>query len=159
MTVRLPAGTHAALTDMLCNPMQAADPLPPIVLEQGRPVYVLTSTPGVEQLAAALKDAEASLRAPVDVTATRTADGRLQVALHSKAAGNVDLRVSVGAPGLFSAAPAAVGVADLGSDETRILSFDPDRSPAAGTDVPVSVKIEFGSYAIVTTTSKQTVRF
>jgi hypothetical protein len=158
-SVNLPADAGATPADMLCNPMPADAAREPIVLEQGRPVYLLTSTPGVEKLRAALQKAEVSLRAPADVAVTRTADGKLQVALKSRAATDVDLRVTVSAPDLFTSAPAPVGVADLAPGETRTLTLAPDKAPAAGTDVPVSVKIEFGNYAIRTTSSEQRVRF
>jgi hypothetical protein len=158
-TVRLPAGTQVTRADMLCNPMEAADSESPIDLQQGRPVYVLTSRPGVDRLAETLKKAEVNLRAPAEVTVTRAADGKLHVALRGEGAGNVDLRVTVRAPDLFTAAPPPVGVADLGPEETRTLLFEPDKRPAAGAEVPVSVDVEFGSHEIRTTTSKQTLRF
>jgi hypothetical protein len=159
MTVQPPAGMHLALADMLCNPTEGADARTPIVLEQGRPVYLLTAAPGVEQLAAALRKAEVSQCAPVDVAVTRAANGRLQLSLHSRSARNLDLRVTVAAPDLFTSAPAPVGIVDLGPGQTHALLLAPDKSPPAGTQVSVSVQVESGSYAILTATSQRMVRF
>ncbi|KPK65919.1 MAG: hypothetical protein AMK73_01515, partial [Planctomycetes bacterium SM23_32] len=131
MTVSLPAGTQVTQADMLCNPMGTAGPQSPIDLQQGRPVYVLTSTPGVEQLEMALRNAKVSLRGPVGVVLTTTADGKLELALSSDSARNLDLLVTVRAPELFTAAPPSVGMADLAPQETRTVVLAPDSRPAA----------------------------
>jgi hypothetical protein len=159
MTVRLPAGTQVTRADMLGNPMETADTESPIDLRLGRPVYVLTDRPGVEQLAEALRQAEVNLRTPVEVVASRTADGKLEIALRSESAGNLDLRVSVRAPDLFAQAVEPVVIADLAPQETRTIAFELARRPAAGTEVPVTVDIEFGSHGVRTITSRQTIRF
>jgi len=159
MTVRLPTGTQVTRADMLGNPMQPENPEAPIELRLGRPAYVLTDRPGVEQLAEVLKRAEVNLRTPVEVVASRTAEGKLEIALRSECAGNLDLRVSVRAPDLFAQAVEPVVIADLAPQEMRTVVFEPDKRPAAGTEVPVTVDVESGSHEIRTVTSRQTIRF
>jgi hypothetical protein len=72
---------------------------------------------------------------------------------------NADLRLTVHAPDLFAADAGPLGIADLRPNETRTLSMDLDKTPAAGSEVPVTVAIEFGSHGIRKVTSRQAVRF
>lgn len=159
MTVRLTEGSRATWADMLGNPIETETPAGPIELRLGRPVYVLTDTPGEEQLSRMLRQADVSLRAPVDVSAVRNPDGELEVALRNESARTVDLRLRVQAPDLFAGPVEAVGMADLAPQETRKVSFEPARVPAAGTEVLVTVEVRLGVHGIRTSTSVHTVRF
>jgi hypothetical protein len=159
MTVRLPPASRATWADMLGNPMQPENPETPMELRLGRPVYVLTDSPGVEQLAEVLKRAEVNLRTPVEAAATLAADGKLQIALRSESARNLDLRVSVRAPDLFAQAVEPVVIADLAPQETRTITFELATRPAAGAEVPVTVEAELGSHGVRRITSTQTIRF
>ena len=159
MAVRLPAGTQAAWTDMLSNPVETEAPSGPIELRLGRPVYLLTATPGAERLADILKRADVRRLVPVQVTAARAADGKLKITLRSDSARNLDLRLSVQAPDLFAGPVPSVGIADIAPEETRSLTFEPARAPAAGTEVPVTVQVEVGSHGVYTITSAHKVQF
>ena len=159
MTVRLPAGTAATWADMLGNPIETETPAGPIELRLGRPIYVLTDTPGVERLAGILKQADVEPVTPVSVTAARTADGKLEIALRNESARTVDLRLRVQAPDLFARPVQAVGMADLAPQETRKVTFEPARVPAAGTEVPVTVEVRLGVHGIRTSIGVHTVRF
>jgi hypothetical protein len=96
---------------------------------------------------------------PVEVSATRTADGKLEIALRSESARNLDLRVSVQAPDLFPGGVQPVGIADLAPQETRKVTFEPAKGSAAGTEVPVTVGLEIGGHGIRASTSTHKVRF
>jgi len=159
MTVRLAAGTKVTWADMLGNPMETEAPAGPIELRLGRLVYVLTDRPGDEQLTRILKQADVTVRMPVEVSATRTADGKLEIALRSESARNLDLRVSVQAPDLFPGGVQPVGIADLAPQETRKVTFEPAKGSAAGTEVPVTVGLEIGGHGIRASTSTHKVRF
>jgi hypothetical protein len=79
--------------------------------------------------------------------------------LQGESPGNADLRVTVHAPALFAADAGPVGIADLGLQETRTVTFDLDKVPPAGAEVPVTVTIEFGGHGIRAVTARRTVRF
>ncbi len=159
MTVRLPAGTTVTWADMLGNPMAAEAPAGPVELRLGRPVYVLTNKPGAELLTEMLGRADVTPRMPVAVAATRAADGKLEVALSNEDVQNVDLRLRVVAADLFATPPQPVGMADLAPGETRTAAFQPDKAPAPGTEVPVTVEIDLGGHGIRTSSGVHTVRF
>ena len=91
------------------------------------------------------------------MTASLTADGKLEVGLTNVGAENLDLRLTVGAPSLFTAAAQPVVVADLAPGETRKVAFEPGRLPAAGREVPVTVQVELGSHGIRTISSTHNV--
>ncbi len=157
MTVRLPARTAGTWTDMLGNPMPTEVSADPIELRLGRPVYLLTDAPGVERLASALRQADVEAVTPVSVTASLTADGKLEVGLTNVGAENLDLRLRVEAPSLFTAPAQPVVVADLAPGETRNVAFEPGRLPAAGREVRVTVQVELGSHGIRTISSTHNV--
>jgi len=159
VTVRLAAGATATWTDMLGNPMATETAGGPIELRSGRPVYRRTDTPGVERLARALRQADVEAVTPVSVTASLTADGKLEVALTNVGAENLDLRLSVGAPSLFTAPAQPVVVADLVPGETRKVAFEPARLPAAGREARVTVQVELGAHGMRTISSTHNVGF
>jgi len=159
LTVRLAAGTKVTWADMLGNPMDTETPAGPIELRLGRPVYVLTDKPGAEQLTRTLKQADVTLRTPVEVAAARTADGKLEVSLSSRSALYLDLRVSVQAQDLFPAGVQPAGIADLAPEETRKVTFEVAKAPPGGTEIPVTVEVEIGGHGIRSITSTHKPKF
>jgi hypothetical protein len=157
MTLCLPAGTAGTWTDMLGNPMPAEATAQPIKLELGRPVYLLTDAPGADRLANVLKQADIELVTPVSMTANMTADGKLEIGLTNVVADNLDLRIGVRAPALFTEPAVAVVLADLAPGETRKVVFEPGPVPAAGREVRATVQVEIGAYGIRTISSTLTV--
>jgi len=148
MSIRLPQDVGAAWADMLGNPLPTAGDGEPVVLQLGRPVYVLANAPGLSALRDALRRAEVRAFPVVGVQLSRTADGAVRVELRNQAARRLDLRVSVKAPELFPQGVEPVGIADLAPRETRAVTFRPTRSPSAGTQVTAIVQVEVGDHGI-----------
>ncbi len=159
MTVRLPQGTDVVFADMLGNTIETLPKAREVELRLGRPVYVLAGKPGLARLTYALKRAEVRARVPVEVTASKTVDGGLEVAVRNESGSGVDVQVSVQAPVLFTAAPKPATILDLASQKTHKVGFRPNRRPAAGAEVPVTVKISVGAHGMRHSTSKIKVRF
>jgi len=159
MTVRLPEGARAVWVDMLANPVKPEGPAGTHELRLGRPLYILTERPGQERLDDMLQRAEVNVRMPVALQARPGPDGTLQLAVQNEDVRNLDLRVSVQAPGLLAQPPEATVMADLGPGETRTLAFALDTTPARGRQVPVTVGVEIGEHGTRTITSRKTVRF
>jgi len=158
MSVRLPQGTQATWTDMLGNPTEP-DADGRVQLRMGRPLYVLADGAGVDRLVQALQGAEAIPCEPLEATVTRAADGSLAVVLRNVSVEHTDARLAVHAPALFAEAPAPVAVVDLAPGAAYTATFRLDTAPAAGTDVPVTVRLEIGGHGIRTVTVQPAVRY
>ena len=109
--------------------------------------------PGVERLAKILNRADVAVVTPVSVTAALTDGGKLEVGLTNVGAENLDLRVNVRAPTLFTAPARPAVLADLAPGETRKVTFEPGRLPPAGREVRATVQVEVGSHGIRTISS------
>jgi hypothetical protein len=158
VTVRLPASADVTVTDMLCNSLENLRNSE-ITLCAGHPLFILARQPGIKQLTEILSHAEVEARLPVELTASRTADGKLELKLYNNSGRSADLRLTAEAPELFTAAPAPVTVADLASQTTQKIVLDASKHPAAGTKVKLGLKIEYGTHGIRQTQREVTVEF
>jgi hypothetical protein len=161
LTVTLPAMRGITACDMLDNPLKEASD-PSLHLEEGRPVYLVSRGLSAEELKSVLqrsKASPASGRFPLDATAGKTADGRLEVRVTNKTGEGLDARVSVACPELFAAPPAAVQLPDFPAHAAHVLTLAPDRKPAAGARLTVTVTLEVGEHGIREDVRKLTVEF
>jgi hypothetical protein len=161
LRLRLPTGGRVTATDMLGNGLGEAD-ASSVLLEDGRPIYLTTTALSAKNLEDGLRRAEASpagARFPLEAAALKTADGRLEVRVRNATGQNLDARVRVACPALFTAPPEAVQIADLPPRSTHTISLTPDRRPEAGAEVQVTVTLEVGDPALRQDVSVLTVRF
>jgi hypothetical protein len=161
LTLRLPETRGLKVSDMLGNPLGEAAARP-LVLEEGRPVYVMSTSLSAQELESLLRRAEtapAGARFPLAATAQKTADGRLEVRVTNATGDRVDARVQVACPALFTAAPETVALPDFPGHAAKLIALTPDRKPPAGTIVEVTVALEVGNPAIREDAARLTVRF
>lgn len=157
--VRLAGGTEATLADMLGNAMENPGEGGAVELRMGQPVYVVAKKEGVAALTEALGKAKVEVLVPVEVKAAKGADGNLEVTVHNQGNRNMDVRVSVESPGLFTETPRAVSMVDLGGQETRKAVFAVTKRPGAGTEATVRVKVELGTHGVSERVEEVKVKF
>jgi hypothetical protein len=158
VTLRLPEGTDVAFTDMLCNAMEPPPGAKGLELRLGRPVYILTRNPAT-RLMEALQRAQVDARPPLEVTASRTPNGKLELSVSNECDHSLDLLVYVQSANLFAADPAPVAVLDLAPQEVKKIELQPDKRPAEGAETPVSVKIDIGAHGMRQSVHELKVRF
>lgn len=164
VALELPADKGLALRDMLCNPIEAEAAERDFVarLERGRPVYVLVPGMSVAELRELLQRAalrEMRVDFPLQASARKTEDGRLEVSVKNAGTASLDVRVRVAAPDLFARPPDARAIADLPPHEVWAIVLTPDRKPKAGAKVPVKVTLEVGAHGIREHVGKVSVAF
>jgi hypothetical protein len=167
LELRLPSVRGISPRDMLGNPRggtdRAADTGPrPLLLEEGRPVYLVSTGPSAREVEDLLRRAEASPasgRFPLEAAARKTAGGGLEVRVTNLTGNGLDARVRIACPDLFAAPPEAVEIPDFPGHEVYLVSLTPDRSPHEGAEVEVSVTLEVGEHGIREDIRRLAVRF